>query len=172
MSYQPDSQNEPALVGGAPEEVIENERDLSQTTFGRAFTSLNLSNLPPEVIPNKKLPYQITLDNCLLLKVNRHIAGYDGTICSNPVRVLCGAQEHFRANYCDKGEPRCYDLSLFSKNGYKVWKPADDEYSEFLQTVTPGSIMFFWTNRANFNYLVGVYVVDKIERKDSRDGML
>ncbi|HEX2913881.1 MAG TPA: AAA family ATPase [Chloroflexia bacterium] len=143
-----------------------------ESAFGRAFSNLDLSHIPAEIKPEARLPYTVTLDNCLLLKVNRHIAGFDGSICSNPVRVMCGAQEHFRANYCDKGESRCYDLSLFSKFGYKVWKPADDEYSEFLQTVLPGSIMFFWTNRANFNYLVGVYVVDKIERKDSRDGML
>jgi hypothetical protein len=143
-----------------------------ETAFSRAFSNYDLSTIPAEIKPEARLPYSLTLDNCLLLKVNRHIAGFDGSICSNPVRVMCGAQEHFRANYCDKGEARCYDLSLFSKNGYKVWKPADDEYSEFLQTVSPGALMFFWTNRANFNYLVGIYVVDKIERKDSRDGML
>ncbi len=148
----------------------EESDDYSQTSFGRAFNGLNISNLPVETKPGPR--YQLSLDNCLLLKVNRHIAGYDGTICTNPVRVLCGAQEHFRANYCDKGEPRCYDLSLFSKDGYKVWKPADDEYSEFLETVQPGNMMLFWTNRQTFNYLVGVYIVDKIERRDSRDGML
>ncbi len=142
------------------------------SVFGKAFSRFDLSTIPAEIKPEARLPYTLTLDNCLLLKVNRHIAGFDGTICSNPVRVMCGAQEHFRANYCDKNEARCYDLSLFSKNGFKVWKPADDEYSEFLQTINPGAVMFFWTNRANFNYLVGAYVVDKIERKDSRDGML
>ncbi len=144
----------------------------ADSAFSRAFSNHDLSSIPAEIKPEARLPYTLSLDNCLLLKVNRHIAGFDGSICANPVRVMCGAQEHFRANYCDKGESRCYDLSLFSKNGFKVWKPADDEYSEFLQSVSPGSVMFFWTNRANFNYLVGAYVVEKIERKDSRDGML
>jgi hypothetical protein len=164
-----------SLIAPLEEEVVSEivEPPPSPTSaFSQAFSKYDLSTIPAEIKPEARLPYTLTLDNSLLLKVNRHIAGFDGTICSNPVRVMCGAQEHFRANYCDKGEPRCYDLGLFSKSGYKVWKPADDEYSEFLQTVTPGSIMFFWTNRANFNYLVGVYVVDKIERKDSRDGML
>ncbi|MEI6044846.1 MAG: AAA family ATPase [Chloroflexota bacterium] len=174
MSYQPNPQSQPILAEGTPgQSRLENEEDLSQTTFGRALSSLNLNNLPPETPPGKpKYPYPVTLDNCLLLKVNRHIAGYDGTICSNPVRVLCGAQEHFRANYCDKAEPRCYDLGLFSREGFKVWKPADDEYSEFLDTIQPGNIMLFWTNRQTFNYLVGIYIIDKIERRDSRDGML
>lgn len=168
-------------VSDSPEETphlndtivaIEEEPINQDSPFSKAFSSMDISVLPAENKPEIRPNYNLSLDNCLLLKVNRHIAGFDGTICSNPVRVMCGAQEHFRANYCDKGEARCYDLSLFSKNGYKVWKPADDEYSEFLSTVTPGSVMFFWTNRANFNYLVGVYVVDKIERRDSRDGML
>jgi hypothetical protein len=61
---------------------------------------------------------------------------------------------------------------LFSRDSFKVWKPADDEYSEFLETVQPGNIMLFWTNRQTFNYLVGIYIIDKIERRDSRDGML
>lgn len=117
-----------------------------------------------------KIP--VVLDNCLLLKVNRHISNFDGTICTNPVRVACGAPEYFRQMYCDKGEYRCFDLSLFNKDGYTVRKPADDEYTEFLQSVTRGNIMLFWTNRPNFNYLVGIYVVDKIERRDSRDGLL
>jgi hypothetical protein len=99
------------------------------SAFSQAFSKYDLSTIPAEIKPEARLPYTLTLDNSLLLKVNRHIAGFDGTICSNPVRVMCGAQEHFRANYCDKGEPRCYDLGLFSKGGYKVWKPADDEYS-------------------------------------------
>ncbi len=178
MSYQPDQPGEAALVSSVPNPNdvngnAEHSEDLSQTSFGRAFSSFNLSSLPPEAPPVKeKLPYHVSFDNCLLLKVNRHIAGYDGTICSNPVRVLCGAQEHFRANYCDKGEPRCYDLGLFSKDSFKVWKPADDEYSEFLETIQPGNVMLFWTNRQTFNYLVGVYIIEKIERRDSRDGML
>jgi len=179
MTYFPDQQSEPVIVKaeregqGDKEGENESSEDFSQTSFGRAFSSLNLNGLASETAPGKlPIPYPVTLDNCLLLKVNRHIAGYDGTICTNPVRVLCGAQEHFRANYCDKGEPRCYDLSLFSKDGYKVWKPADDEYSEFLETVQPGNIMLFWTNRQTFNYLIGIYIIDKIERKDSRDGML
>jgi hypothetical protein len=169
MSYQPEQQNDPPLNGVTNEA---GEGDYSNTSFGRVLSAVNLAEYPPEIIPKPRPNYHISLDNCLLLKVNRHIAGYDGTICSNPVRVLCGAQEHFRANYCDKGEPRCYDLGLFSKDGYKVWKPADDEYSEFLQTVQPGNVMLFWTNRQTFNYLVGIYIIDKIERRDSRDGML
>ena len=164
----PEAESQPVPVGAGAVGTLA----ASDTAFSRAFSNYDLSSIPAEIKPEARLTYTLSLDNCLLLKVNRHIAAFDGTICSNPVRVMCGAQEHFRANYCDKGEARCYDLSLFSKNGYKVWKPADDEYSEFLQTVSPGSLMFFWTNRANFNYLVGVYVVEKIERKDSRDGML
>lgn len=110
----------------------------------------------------------VLLDNTLLLKVNRHIAGYDGTICSNPVRVSCGAPEYFRQMYCEKGEYRCFDLSLFNnRDGYTVRKPADEEYSEFLQSVTQGNVMLFWTNRPNFNYLVGIYVVDRIEKRDN-----
>ena len=138
----------------------------------QAFRSVDITKLPAETKIEAKLGYTVTLDNCLLLKVNRHIAGFDGTICSNAVRVLCGAPEYFRQMYCEKGEARCYDLGLFGRDGYKVWKPADDEYSEFLSTVLPGNIMLFWTNRGVFNYLVGIYVVDKIERRDSRDGML
>src|SRR5262249_39577814 len=118
---------DPALVGVLPPVPVGNETPErppgSDTAFSRAFSNIDLSSLPAEIKPEARLPYRVTLDNCLLLKVNRHIAGFDGTICSNPVRVMCGAQEHFRANYCDKGEARCYDLSLFSKNGYKVWKP-------------------------------------------------
>jgi hypothetical protein len=85
---------------------------------------------------------------------------------------MCGAPEYFRQMYCDKGEYRCFDLSLFNKDGFTVRKPADEEYTEFLQSVTRGNIMLFWTNRPNFNYLVGMYVIDRIERRDSRDGML
>jgi len=150
----------------APPELPVNE------TMRKALSNLDITRLPIETKPQPYIPQNISLDNCLLLKVNRHIASFDGTICANAVRVMCGAPEYFRQMYCDKGEARCYDLALFGRDGYKVWKPADDEYSEFLSTITPGNIMLFWTNRGIYNYLVGVYVVDKIDRRDSRDGML
>jgi energy-coupling factor transporter ATP-binding protein EcfA2 len=170
-SLIPPSSNNPP-PSSEPSGVAVEDPVNPNSAFTQAFSRIDLTTLPTENKPDERPPYPISLDNCLLLKVNRHIAAFDGTICSNPVRVMCGAQEHFRANYCDKGEPRCFDLALFSKDGYKVWKPADDEYSEFLQSVTPGTVIFFWTNRVTFNYLVGVYIVDKIERRDSRDGML
>jgi AAA domain (dynein-related subfamily) len=162
-----------ATLTATPNESETEEVTGQNNPMLQAFAKYDISGLPLEAPPPKTtLPYGITTDNCLLLKVNRHIASYDGTICANPMKVSCGAPDYFRQMYCERGESRCYDLGLFSKEQFQVWKPADDEYSEFLQTVTPGSIMFFWTNRLNFNYLVGVYVVDKIERRDSRDGML
>jgi hypothetical protein len=163
-----DDEDNPVAVTDTEETPIDPNNLMLQ-----AFANFDLNSLPIETAPPKpKLAYNVSTDNCLLLKVNRHIASYDGTICSNPMKVSCGAPDYFRQMYCDRGESRCYDLGLFSKEQFQVWKPADDEYSEFLQTITPGSIMFFWTNRLNFNYLVGMYVVDKIERRDSRDGML
>ncbi len=149
-----------------PLPLIEGERDI-YSPFGAPPPPAQVETFQPANLKNP-----VILDNCLLLKVNRHIAGYDGTICTNPVRVMCGAPEYFRQMYCDKGEYRCFDLSLFNRDGFTVRKPADEEYTEFLQSVTPGNVMLFWTNRPNFNYLVGIYVIDRIERRDSRDGML
>jgi len=163
---QIEESNENNMIDESPPETPVNE------AMRQVFSAVDITKLPIETKHPPRMNYNITLDNCLLLKVNRHINGFDGTICPNAVRVLCGAPEYFRQMYCEKGESRCYDLGLFGKDEYKVWKPADDEYSEFLSTIAPGNIMLFWTNRGIFNYLVGVYVVDKVERRDSRDGML
>ena len=114
---------------------------------------------------------QIILDNVLLMRVMRHIHGYNGTICTNPTRVQCGAQDYFRQNYCERKDPRCFDYSLYGDEQYIVRKPRNEEYEEFLSQVVPGNLMLYWTNRDKFNYLVGVYVVDKIEARDGREGL-
>ena len=50
-----------------------------------------------------------------LCTVNSHREGWNGVICRDPVKWNCGADERFRADACEQGIPKCFQLDLFNR---------------------------------------------------------
>lgn len=113
----------------------------------------------------------LTVENCLIMKVNNHNRGYDGNICDNPRKHTCGATDYFRANYCARQIRQCYELSLFDvahPSFYKRGRDVDvDGYvSELYRACQQGQnpLIFFYTTSGRRNILTGLYVVGQVDR--------
>jgi hypothetical protein len=61
--------------------------------------------------------------NVVAAKVNAHRHQWNGTICSQPQSWNCGPEPDFRANFCDKGAPRCFHLDVFKPSGPRFLTP-------------------------------------------------
>ncbi|CCO07552.1 McrB family protein [Desulforamulus hydrothermalis] len=113
----------------------------------------------------------ISVENCLIMKVNNHNRAYDGNICDNPRKHDCGATANFRANYCARQIKQCYDMGLFDvahPSFYKRGRDVDvDGYvSELYQACKQGQnpLVFFYTSSGRRNILTGLYVVGQVDR--------
>lgn len=59
------------------------------------------------------MQFFITPGNALLCTINGHRAGWNGTICADPVAWNCGAKKDFREENCDLGNPKCFHIHAF-----------------------------------------------------------
>ena len=105
-----------------------------------------------------------------LIKVNRHIQRFDGTICRNATAVHCGASETFRANKCARGRAECYDMHLFDADGMQIQRRLNYSGSELIKDIRDGDYLLFWTyqthgpwNQNQNPIFCGLYVADSID---------
>jgi AAA domain (dynein-related subfamily) len=56
---------------------------------------------------------QLEPGNVMAVRMNAHRHQWNGTICSQPQSWNCGADDAFRANFCDAGVARCFHLDVF-----------------------------------------------------------
>lgn len=113
----------------------------------------------------------ISSDNCLLVMVANHKQDYNGTICPDPLKHNCGSSQSFRRNNCVKKHLNCHDINLFNqekpyfrKNAYDV--DQDGYFTELSEVLAEGKkpIIFFYTNSGQRKVLVGLYVVELVEK--------
>jgi hypothetical protein len=119
--------------------------------------------------------------NYFMVKVANHIHGFNGEICRNAANVLCGSPQTFREMNCERGRDKCFDMYLFAdpKHFQSDWRKRsfmrllNYPGSLNLEPTGFGDFILFWTykehqrqdhNYGNYPVLVGLYVVDKVEK--------
>ncbi len=107
-------------------------------------------------------------------QVNAHRAGWNGTVCNDPCNWDCGAKRQFRADYCDRGDDRCYQVYLF--DAQKPWFIIDEKGAKWLldedARALDDQVLFLFTHQfkepagsvGNGRHtLAGLYVVKQVE---------
>ncbi len=107
-----------------------------------------------------------------LIKVNKHIQRFDGTICRDARNVQCGASESFRTNFCSQNRPDCHDMNLFAARDPFIRRRVNYEGSELIEDIRQNDLLLFWTYQihgrpAQNPILCGLYVTDGIDVDDS-----
>jgi len=107
-----------------------------------------------------------------LIKVNKHIQRFDGTICHDARNVQCGASETFRTNFCINNRPDCHDMNLFAPRDPFIRRRLNYEGSELIEDIRQDDLLLFWTYQihgrpAQNPILCGLYVADGIDVDDS-----
>ncbi|MAG58830.1 MAG: hypothetical protein CMJ83_21280 [Planctomycetes bacterium] len=61
------------------------------------------------------MAFTLVPGNALGCSVNSHRSRWDGSICEQAASWNCGAEGHFREDYCERKDPRCFHMHAFSQ---------------------------------------------------------
>lgn len=59
------------------------------------------------------MTFTLVPGNALGCAVNAHRHRWDGSICEQAASWNCGAEAHFREDYCERKDPRCFHMHAF-----------------------------------------------------------
>ena len=59
------------------------------------------------------MTFTLVPGNALGCSVNAHRHRWDGSICEQAASWHCGAEGHFREDYCERKDPRCFHMHAF-----------------------------------------------------------
>jgi hypothetical protein len=124
------------------------------------------------------MSFTLVPGNGLGCAVNAHRALWDGTICEQAASWNCGAEDHFREDYCERKDPRCFHMHAFEPSNPHLVIPQSGVgwILEANPTALNDQILLFWGPQfaephgiregANRSFSVfGAYRVQSVERR-------